>query len=207
MLNCVEVNSTFHRPHRTNTWAKWAAETPENFCFSIKAPKAITHENKLQRIDQLLKDFFDQIESLKEKKGPVLFQLPPSLMFDSAIAEEFLALLRTLYKGEVALEPRNKSWFDSSPEILLRKYRITRVAADPPTGAPAAAEPGGDTELAYYRLHGSPRTYYSKYEDDFLAAIARKVAEHRNTWIIFDNTAASNAFYDALECQASVSSR
>lgn len=89
---------------------------------------------------------------------------------------------------------------------FLGKYRITLVAADPPTGAPAAGEPRGDTDLAYYRLHGSPRTYYSKYEDEFLAALARKVEGHRNAWIIFDNTAVSNAYYDALKCQASVSS-
>ena len=118
IFNCAEVNSTFYRPHRKNTWAKWAAETPENFRFSIKAPKAITHENMLQSIEQPLKDFFEQIEALEEKKGPVLFQLPPSLIFDPAIAEEFLALLRTLYIGEVALEPRNKSWFDSLPDAL-----------------------------------------------------------------------------------------
>jgi uncharacterized protein YecE (DUF72 family) len=80
----------------------------------------------------------------------------------------------------------------------LRKYGITRVAADPPAGAHAAKEPGGYTDLIYYRLHGSPRTYYSKYEDEFLAALATKVEECSNVWIIFDNTALSNAYYDAL---------
>jgi uncharacterized protein YecE (DUF72 family) len=206
IFNCVEVNSSFYRPHRTKTWAKWARETSQDFRFSIKAPKTITHENNLQTVKQLLRDFFERTKSLEEKMGPVLFQLPPSLAFDSTIVEQFLALLRTLYKGEVVLEPRNKTWFDDQPEALLRKYRITRVAADPPAGTSAAREPGGDPNLIYYRLHGSPRTYYSKYEDDFLAALASKVQGCRNVWIIFDNTALSTAYYDALKLEGLVAS-
>jgi uncharacterized protein YecE (DUF72 family) len=207
MFNCVEVNSSFYRQHRSKTWGKWAAESPNEFRFSIKAPKTITHENKLQAVEQLLRDFFEQISSLEEKTGPILFQLPPSLVFDPAIVEQFAALLRTLYKGKIAFEPRNKSWFDSAPEALFRKYRIASVAADPQAGSPAAAEPGGDTDLIYYRLHGSPHTYYSKYEDNFLTALATKVKERRDAWIIFDNTAASNAYYDALSFQGFVATR
>jgi uncharacterized protein YecE (DUF72 family) len=204
LFNCVEVNSTFYRPHRTKTWAKWAAETPAKFRFSIKAPKSITHENRLQAVEEPLKKFFEQIEPVAQKIGPILFQLPPSLTFDPGLAECFFAVLREVYAGEVALEPRHRSWFDSSPEALLRKYRIARVAADPPAGAPAAAKPGGDTDLIYYRLHGSPRTYYSKYEDEFIATLASKVEGLQNAWIIFDNTALSNAYFDALNLEGSM---
>jgi uncharacterized protein YecE (DUF72 family) len=204
LFNCVEVNSSFYRPHRSTTWAKWAGETPDGFRFSIKAPRVITHESKLQAVEGPLREFFEQIEPVKQKTGPILFQLPPSLVFDVGIAQPFFALLRELYTGEVTLEPRNRSWFDSLPEALLRKYKITRVAADPPAGAPAAKEPGGDEDLVYYRLHGSPRTYYSKYDNEFITGLAGNVNRCRNAWIIFDNTAISNAYYDALTLQSSV---
>ncbi len=71
-------------------------ETPGGFRFSIKAPKAITHENKLQAVEGPRKEFFEQIEPVKKKTGPILFQLPPSLTFDLEIAERFFTLLREL---------------------------------------------------------------------------------------------------------------
>jgi uncharacterized protein YecE (DUF72 family) len=86
-LRCVEINSTFYRPHRAATWARWATETPRDFRFSIKAPKAVTHEAKLRNTEPLLKAFFEQIVPICEKAGPILFQLPPSLAFDSSLAD------------------------------------------------------------------------------------------------------------------------
>lgn len=197
-LPCVEINSTFYRTHRSATWAKWAAETPADFRFSIKAPKSVTHEAKLHNSEPLLKAFFEQIEPVREKMGPILFQLPPSLTFDNAPAEDLFVMLRTLYYGELVLEPRHATWFTSSVDVLLKRHRITRVAADPPKGAAEAAEPGGDHQLTYYRLHGYPRVYYSNYDDNFLATLAAKVKEHTNSWIIFDNTALSHAYSNAI---------
>jgi uncharacterized protein YecE (DUF72 family) len=204
-LPCTEINSTFYRPHRPNTWAKWAAETPEDFRFSIKAPKAITHEAKLLNTEPLLKAFLEQIRPLQEKAGPILFQLPPSLAFDTRLAEDFLAMLRTLYRGETVLEPRHATWFTHAAEALLSKYSIARAAADPPKGASEAAEPGGDVSLVYYRLHGAPRTYYSGYEDSFLADLAAAVKLNRNAWIIFDNTALGHAYPNALRIRQLIS--
>jgi uncharacterized protein YecE (DUF72 family) len=197
-LRCVEINSTFYRPHRVATWARWATETPGDFRFSIKAPKAVTHEAKLRNTEPLLKAFFEQIAPLCEKAGPILFQLPPSLAFDSSVADEFLGLLRTLYGGELALEPRHATWFTPPVDALLKRYTIARVAADPPKGALEAAEPGGSLNLAYYRLHGTPRTYYSNYEDPFLASLAARIAALHNVWVIFDNTALSHAYSNAF---------
>jgi uncharacterized protein YecE (DUF72 family) len=200
-LGCVEINSSFYRPHRAATWARWASETPANFRFSIKAPKTITHEARLRNPEMPLKGFLKQIEPLQEKAGPVLFQLPPSLEFEPASAAEFLALLRTLYKGDAALEPRQATWFTAEVDALLKKYMVARVAADPPKGSPEARQPGGATHFAYYRLHGSPRIYYSNYEEPFLCALAAKVKKLKNAWIIFDNTALSQANPNALSFQ------
>lgn len=200
-LSCVEINSSFYRPHRAATWAKWAKETPPNFRFSIKAPKTVTHEEKLRNTVPLLKSFFEQIEPMHEKTGPILLQLPPSLSFDFALAEDFFSLLRELYQGEVVLEPRHATWFTTSVNVLLKRLAITRVAADPPKGDPIAATPGGDTGLAYYRLHGSPRIYYSNYEDGFLATFATEIETYDNVWIVFDNTALLYAYSNALRLQ------
>ena len=200
-LGCVEVNSSFYRPHRASTWAKWASETPPDFRFSIKAPKAITHEAKLCHTETLLKAFFEQIGPLGEKAGPILFQLPPSLAFDSVMVEDFLGFLRMVYEKEVVMEPRHASWFAPPVDALLQKYLIARVAADPPKGAARAGEPGGSMRLAYFRLHGTPRTYYSNYDDPFLATFAAAIKKLSNAWVIFDNTALSHAYPNALRLQ------
>ena len=200
-LSCAEINSTFYRAHRASTWARWVAETPPDFRFSLKAPKTITHEAKLLNTESLLRAFLEQIEFIREKAGPLLFQLPPSLAFDPPLAEDFLALLRTLYRDEAVLEPRHATWFTPAANALLKNHKFARVAADPPKGSPEAADPGGDMSLVYYRLHGSPRMYYSSYDDEFLRSLAAKVEPHQNAWIIFDNTAHFHAWSNALRLQ------
>jgi uncharacterized protein YecE (DUF72 family) len=206
IFSCVEINSSFYRPHRAATWARWSQETPSYFRFSIKAPKTITHEAKLRDTTHLLEAFFEQIKPMGEKTGPVLFQLPPSLSFDLAIAEDFFSSLRKFYKGHVALEPRHATWFTASVNMLLKEKEITRVVADPPKGDPAAVEPGGDTGLTYYRLHGARNTYYSSYEEDFLTTLASRIKALDNTWVVFDNTALSHAYSNALRLQTLIAS-
>lgn len=205
-LFCVEINSSFYRTHRASTWTKWSQETPPHFRFSIKAPKTITHEAKLANTSHLLESFLEQIKPLEEKIGPILFQLPPSLSFDLPVAEDFFSTLRELYQGEVVLEPRHTTWFTSSVNMLLIEKGITRVAADPPKVNQGAAEPGGDTGLHYYRLHGAPRTYYSNYNENFLITLASKIKAQDNVWVIFDNTAISYAYPNALRLQTLIGS-
>ncbi|WP_263359798.1 DUF72 domain-containing protein [Acidicapsa ligni] len=201
MLPCVEINSTFYRVHRATTWDRWAKETPADFRFSIKAPKTITHDAKLRDVEPLMQAFFTQIEPLGEKRGPVLFQLPPSLAFDKSMVTDFLIAVRNMYSADIVLEPRHPSWFNDAVDDLLVKYKITRVAADPPKGGPKASACGGDEGLAYYRLHGSPHMYYSSYDAAFLNSLGSKIEPHKRTWIIFDNTAAGHAYSNALQLQ------
>ncbi len=200
-LRCVEVNSSFYRRHRQSTWLRWGRETPPDFRFSIKAPRTITHDARLRNVDGLLEAFLEEIAPIEEKTGCLLLQLPPSLNFETAVAEDFFASLRRRYQRSVALEPRHASWFTEEVNDLLRAQGIARVAADPAAGSSAAAEPGGDDRLAYYRLHGSPRTYYSNYEEAFLVGLAGRIRERENAWVIFDNTAASRAYFNAIRLQ------
>jgi uncharacterized protein YecE (DUF72 family) len=200
-FNCVEVNSSFHRPHQRRTWARWATCTPPGFRFSVKLPKAITHEAKLHNCGALLQAFFDQVGGLGQKLGPVLVQLPPKLAYDEALTHEFFTTLRELHSGLVALEPRHTSWFTAPVNRMLRQFSIARVAADPPKGSPLAALPDGWSGLCYWRLHGAPRTYYSAYDASFLRSFAQRLRETScaERWVIFDNTALGHATANALD--------
>jgi uncharacterized protein YecE (DUF72 family) len=202
-LHCVEVNSSFYRPHQRKTWERWAASTPDDFRFAVKMPKTITHQAKLANTGALLQAFFEQVNGLSAKLGPVLIQLPPKQAFDEGLVHEFLPTFRELHQGAAALEPRHESWFAPSVDRLLREFEVARVAADPPKGSPLAAKPGGWQGLRYYRLHGAPRTYYSEYSEEFLAALAKDVREAprmtKQTWVIFDNTALGHATANALD--------
>jgi uncharacterized protein YecE (DUF72 family) len=207
-FNCVEINSSFHRPHRLKTWQRWAACTPPEFRFSVKVPKSITHQSKLVNTGGLLLEFLDQARGLGEKLGPLLVQLPPKLAFDEGLAHEFFTTLRELYpsdavQSQVVLEPRHASWFTLVVDRLLREFDVARVAADPPKGSPLAAKPAGYQGLRYFRLHGAPRTYYSDYSAASLKAFAstlhERAAKTAETWVIFDNTALGHATANALE--------
>jgi uncharacterized protein YecE (DUF72 family) len=108
--------------------------------------------------------------------------------------------LRKRFAGAVVCEPRHASWFEPAAEAQLREHSIAQVAADPAI-LPGAAQPGGWSETAYYRLHGSPRMYYSSYDAAYLDELAtqlRSQAETASTWCIFDNTAAAAATDNAL---------
>jgi uncharacterized protein YecE (DUF72 family) len=193
VLNAVEINSSFYRPHRTATYERWAASVPEDFRFAVKVPKAVTHERRLKDVDDLLDRFLSEAGGLGPKLGPLLVQLPPSLSFQAGVADIFLGELRGRIQGSIVCEPRHASWFTPEVEALLNELRIARVAADPPP-VPGADKPGGWRGLAYYRLHGSPKIYYSAYSAEYLAAIAEVLARNAatgvETWCIFDNTAA-----------------
>ncbi len=200
-FNSVEINSCFYRPHRLATYQRWAATVPEDFRFAVKLPKVITHECRFVDVVAPLERFLGEVAGLGAKLGPVLVQLPPSFAFDELLARGFLDELRRRYDGDVVLEPRHETWFNTGVEPLLIDYRIARVAADP-ARVPAAGEPGGYDRLMYLRLHGSPRIYYSSYDAAYLDALAARIesdlAADRTVWCIFDNTAAGAAAGNAL---------
>jgi uncharacterized protein YecE (DUF72 family) len=207
----VEINSSFYRPHRRSTYEKWAASVPQNFRFSVKVPKSMTHEHRLEGASELLELFLDEVSGLGEKLGFLLVQLPPSLAFDAAIADEFFSMLGRRFHAispaagptvpAIACEPRHPSWFLPEAEKLLLMHHITRVAADP-APVPAAARPASWRNSVYYRLHGSPRMYYSAYDETYLTALAMSLKQEtlagRQAWCIFDNTALGAATSNAL---------
>jgi uncharacterized protein YecE (DUF72 family) len=201
----VEINTTFYRPHRPSTYGKWRESVPADFRFCVKVPKAITHQAKLRDADEALAAFLAQAGALGPSLACLLVQLPPSFAFDPDVAGPFFAFLRSATPLAAVCEPRHATWFTDEADALLAEHRVARVAADP-ARVPAAGEPGGWSGLAYYRLHGSPRVYYSSYDDAYLDALADRirgaVAAGRDAWCIFDNTASGAAAQNALDLQA-----
>ncbi len=209
-LPATEINSSFYRPHRSSTYLRWAASVPPNFRFSVKIPKTITHGLRLVDAGELLELFLSAANALDDKLGCLLVQLPPSLQFDSGIAEHFFQDFRSRTTVPIACEPRHPSWFDDTADNLLASLHVSRVAADPARTAPAAL-PGGSRAIAYYRLHGSPRTYYSAYTDEYIASLSSRIETDvkagRTVWCIFDNTVLGAATVNARELLASLSAR
>ena len=199
VLNTVEINSSFYRPHQVKTYARWAASVPDDFRFSVKLPRTITHDAKLAGIDAPLAQFASEAARLGEKLGCVLVQLPPKLTFDVLVADQFFARLKQHFGCALVCEARNESWFGDQATALLHAHGITRVIADPAKGQPGAHVP--TTATIYTRLHGSPRIYYSAYERAYLEALARDLTVHaaagRDVWVIFDNTL-SPSFMDEV---------
>jgi uncharacterized protein YecE (DUF72 family) len=200
-VGCVEINTSFHRPHAAETYAKWAAATPARFRFAVKMPRTITHDLQLRHVRAHLDAFLHEIAGLGRKRGPLLLQLPPSFVFDPRVVGRFLDLLRRRYDGAMVCEPRHASWLSAQAEALLVRHAVARVAADPPRMV-GADRPSGWPGLVYYRLHGSPRTYWSSYTHDYLAALAatlRQISVSVPVWCVFDNTASGAALENAWE--------
>jgi uncharacterized protein YecE (DUF72 family) len=198
-LNSVEINSSFYRPHRRQTYARWADSVPADFRFCVKMPKQITHVQRLQHCEQELDDFLSQCSGLNERLGCLLVQLPPSLVFETSIVEAFFIELRQRFPGLVALEPRHASWAVAEP--LLIHHQIAQAAVDP-SRISNDSIPRGWQGLKYWRLHGSPRMYYSAYDMPSLQRLAIELQtamdEGVMTWCIFDNTASGTALGNAM---------
>ncbi|PBB81638.1 hypothetical protein CK218_08300 [Mesorhizobium sp. WSM3879] len=204
-LPVVEINSSFYKPHQRETYERWACSVPDRFRFSVKIPKAATHERRLVDCHDLLDAFMGEVGGLGERLAALLVQLPPSLQFDRQIAKKFFALLHDKIDCRLVCEPRHASWFEPGADALLSRLRVGRVAADP-ASVPAASAPGGWHELAYFRFHGAPHVYFSDYDAGRLLKISAQLADAgasaTEVWCIFDNTARGHALGNALAVDA-----
>ena len=201
VFDAVEINSSFYRPHRRTTYERWAASVGDDFRFSVKLPRSISHAAAADFEHGDLARFADEIAGLGTKLGVVLVQFPPSLTFCADRAAALFEALTAHLHCPLACEPRHATWFAEAAELLLAGLRIARVGADP-ARAEGADVPAGWSKLCYHRLHGSPRTYYSKYEPAVLEALRSTIESEAGeavVWCIFDNTASGAATSNALE--------
>jgi uncharacterized protein YecE (DUF72 family) len=197
-FNCVEINSSFDSLHRRSTYERWADSTAVDFRFSVKIPRTLSHDTALRCSSAELDEFVDGVLGLGAKLAVLLLQLPPQAHFQPRVARQFLSRLTGRIEVPIVCEPRHPSWAEEGAERLLRDLKISRADADPER----VAHVWTDTEpVHYYRLHGSPRLYWSSYTDAYLRALTVQMTSERTgssqLWCIFDNTAAGAAWLNA----------
>jgi uncharacterized protein YecE (DUF72 family) len=199
-FSCVEINSSFYKSHRAATYKRWRDETPAQFRFSVKMPRSVTHEARLRRAAREVSQFYEEIALLRPKLRAVLVQLPPTLEFSVRATRTFFHAVPQIKGTMITCEPRHASWFSAAADAVLRELKVSRVAADPPR-CPGAGDAGGGRGFEYFRWHGTPCLYYSKYSDAQLQAFATQVrgSKAKEIWCIFDNTARYAAWNDALQ--------
>jgi len=199
-VNSIEINGTFYSLQRPASFRAWYEATPEEFVFSIKAPRFITHIKRLKNVEAPLANFFASgLLYLQEKLGPILWQLPPSFRFDPERVEAFFQLLPpdTAAAAELArkhdeklkeaaiprmkarplqhaMEVRHESFKCVEFIALLRKYRVGLVVADTAGKWPFMEDVTSD--FVYVRLHGDEELYVSGYTEKALREWTRKVS-------------------------------
>jgi uncharacterized protein YecE (DUF72 family) len=200
LFNAVEINSSFYRPHQRSTYERWSASTPAAFGFSVKAPRSVTHDYALRHCRSEVEQFLQQIAGLERKLKVILVQTPASLEYDPRVAVRFFKMLTTACSARIAFEPRHASWFDPGARAKLSEIGVARVIADPVKIA-AASRPLDAGRLIYYRLHGSPRMYYSAYTPEYLRQLSNEIqtydARSKELWCVFDNTARHESWGNA----------
>jgi len=201
-VNSIEINGTFYSLQRPSSFRAWHDATPDDFVFSVKAPRFITHVKRLKNVEVPLANFFASgVLSLREKLGPLLWQLPPSFAFDPERLATFFELLPrdTAEAGQLALhhdthvreaattqgpnrvlrhalEVRHDSFKVPEFITLLRKHHIALVVADTAGKWPLLEDVTAD--FVYVRLHGDEELYVSGYTSAALQMWAGKM----RTW-------------------------
>jgi uncharacterized protein YecE (DUF72 family) len=180
----VELNVTFYRSVRPETFAKWRSTVPDGFLFSVKMSRYITHIKRLKVEQESMRRFFESVSVLAEKLGVILIQLPPSLKFDAELMTDFFGGLDPAFKYTV--EARNATFVDERFFSLLRERNIAWCIAD--TAGRYPYHESVTAAFVYMRLHGSERLYASSYSDDELKAVREKIAAWgKEAFVYFDN--------------------
>ncbi len=198
LYNSIEINSSFYKLPIYKTLARWATEVPDNFRFTFKLWKEITHRKNFDFAADDVQAFMDSINAVGNKTGTLLVQFPPSLTA-SALPQlqGLLTLLRevdTTQRWPVAVEFRHRSWYQDNTYTLLDEFSASMVIHDmPASAAPLQLMEAGH---AYFRFHGPNGGYHGSYEDDYLSEYAgyiRETLEDEKTVYVYFNNTAGNA--------------
>ncbi|HBE45298.1 MAG TPA: DUF72 domain-containing protein [Deltaproteobacteria bacterium] len=194
-FNTVETNVTFYRNIRPSTCRKWFETVPSDFLFSVKMSRFITHIKRLRIDEHSIKLFNNSMEPLNHKLGVILIQLPPGLIFDKPLMNDFLSLLDKRYR--YTIEARNKTFIDDDLFSLLTELNIAWCIADSAGRFPYHEATTAD--FVYIRLHGKEKLYASSYRDDELKIWINKIrAWDRDAFVYFDNDFMGYAVRNAL---------
>ena len=183
-FDTVEVNATFYRLPKPETFDTWYRRTSENFLWAVKASKYITHTKRLRDSEEPLDRLYKAAGGLKEKLGPILLQLPPSLSFDRDLFLSFCENLDHSYRH--ALEVRHTSWIHDNLFQILKENNIAFCISD--TAGRYPYHEAISADFLYIRLHGSQKLYASEYSEEELQEWARKILKwNMDAYIYFDN--------------------
>jgi uncharacterized protein YecE (DUF72 family) len=199
-FNSLELNVTFYRFPRMNSLQTWYDRSPANFSFSVKAPRLITHYKRLNDAQRVLQDFYKTAkEALKEKLGCVLFQFPSSFVYEEHRLERIVNLLDHSICNVV--EFRHPSWWQDAVYNAFTERNIVFCGMSHPELPDKLIR---TARRVYYRLHGVPHLYYSKYETQKLEQLVSEINNLDNideAFIFFNNTAEGAAILNAKEVQ------
>jgi uncharacterized protein YecE (DUF72 family) len=176
-----------------STVKRWSDSVPDDFKFTFKLSKTITHVKGLNYNPSDVIAFMQVISNAYEKKGCVLVQFPPGLQNQVHKLEALLIILQS-YNADnawkIAIEFRNHSWYNETVYRLLEKFNVCMVTHDIPASAPPADE--YESDIVYLRFHGPGGKYRGSYEDDFLHEYAGYInywqKEGKSVYVYFNNT-------------------
>ncbi|MEA2004757.1 MAG: DUF72 domain-containing protein [Acidobacteriota bacterium] len=183
-FNTVEVNMTFYRFPKPETLRGWLDKVPAHFKFTLKANRQITHYKKIKGVKNEVRYFYILADSLQEKLGCILFQLPPSLTMDLGLLEEFLSILSPKYKN--VIEFRNESWYTEKVYELLESYKVIFCIVSSSKVPKIVVE---TTETSYFRFHGLTGGYRYCYLDEELKQWSESIkkTKSREKYVYFNN--------------------
>ncbi|RJQ37302.1 DUF72 domain-containing protein [Candidatus Parcubacteria bacterium] len=213
VFNTVEVNNSFYRLPKPETFKKWRSETPDDFRFSVKLSRYITHIRRLQNTEDSFGLFLENAAQLKKKLGPILIQMPPQSKPDFSRLEEFLKEASRETKGfrhalphcRLALEVRHRGWF-AEPEFsrlvkLLKCHNVALVFAHSARHPYPESEPI-TADFVYLRFHGPKEFAASRYGGARLRSYAAKITawvrQGRTVYAYFNNDVHGYALNDAF---------
>ncbi len=195
-FNTVELNNSFYRLPPPDFFTNWKNSVQDDFVFSVKASRYITHMKKLKDPIESTLSFFENVSYLGEKLGPILFQLPPFWNIDLKRFDEFISHLPKVY--QYTFEFRNQSWYRDEVYTLLKKYNCAFCIYEidyhlSPMEVTA--------DFTYIRLHGPGGKYQGSYSDEILNDWATKCKiwanQGKQVYIYFDNDQYGFAAFNA----------
>lgn len=199
-FNTIELNTTFYRFPRLEIMKGWYERAPADFSFSVKAPRLITHLKKLKEAQRYLADFYDIVrEGLQEKVACVLFQFPADFSFGEERLERIASLLDTSFRNVV--EFRNQSWWCQQVFRTLEHKGIIFAGMSHPSLSEQVIR---TTKHVYYRFHGVPHLYTSRYGLPKLDQVVHEIQSFEAVeegYLYFNNTAEGAAIENAREIQ------
>jgi len=194
LFNSLEVNSSFYKIPLPTTFSKWANEVSDNFKFTVKLWRGITHAKNLNYFEDDIKNFMESVNNLKSKSGCLLVQFPASINVNFIQKVDAILFLLNQLNSQtqwaIAVEFRHNSWYQAPTYKMLENYDSTLVSHDMPNSkTPIDYEPD---RLAYFRFHGPTGRYNGSYSDDFISQQAKQIQQWQNSgkeiYVYFNNT-------------------